>query len=206
MRTEHYSVGTKLDSWKNIQVTGNLFFGYFDTKVPATAWIHIHIIGKVNTEKADASPLRLLFLWGWTPTQGSGRICLFVHQLWASLLKKEWLKKRNLPAEADAFSLFMTEHDLCWISVFECVHVQACFCSLSCSSCQRGMLLIQSPWPKSKLVPLLPCSIFECREAQVGQEVAPVSGHRGGVSVVRKTKGGRNGTRNCWRNQKQSSI
>lgn len=77
-----------------------------------------------------------------------------------------------------------------------------CLCSLFCSSCERGVLLIQSPPSSSiilltsKLVPLGP--IVECKAAQVEQEVAP-------VSPVRH-EGGRNGTRNCWTNQKKRPI
>lgn len=79
-----------------------------------------------------------------------------------------------------------------------CARACMCLCSLFCSSCERGVLLIQPSLPTpplrstSKLVPLftLPCPIFECRAAQVEQEVAPVSeDHRGGVSVIRKTRG-----------------
>lgn len=69
------------------------------------------------------------------------------------------------------------------------------FCSLFCSSCERGVLLISPPpWSRSKLVPLftLLCPIIEHEAAQIEQEVED---HRGGVSVVHKTEGRRNETR-----------
>lgn len=106
---------------------------------------------------------------------------LFAHLVWANSLKPKYGQWRPL-AEMEAFTPFITEHDLCWIRERECVHVHACVFVAYFAAAVKEACCIFSPQPPpltprstSKLVPLftLPCPIFECKAALVKQEVAP---------------------------------